>query len=279
MLKIHKPGFYTSIQDRGRFHSRHFGVPVSGAMDQEALKRANALLENPADAAVLEITMQGPELEFEAPTFIVLSGAPLDAELDGEKIQMDQVYPVRAGALLTSGHVLEGCRSYLALRGGLLSEEKLGSRSQYFPVTEQPALNRGMEIPYKPCTEFEPKLLKWSTPGHLREIELKVYPAPEFDRLTQKQIQQLFEAEFQLAKEHDRMACQLSPQIEGHSMQIITSATLPGTVQLTPSGRLMILMRDGQTTGGYPRILQLDEDSQNLLSQKRFGDKVRFVRI
>jgi allophanate hydrolase subunit 2 len=72
------------------------------------------------------------------------------------------------------------------------------------------------------------------------------------------------------------MACQLEPAISGHSFDMITSATLPGTVQLTPAGTLIILMRDGQTTGGYPRILQLDLDSLDLMGQKRFGDKVRF---
>ena len=51
------------------------------------------------------------------------------------------------------------------------------------------------------------------------------------------------------------MACQLEPSLPAHQIRIITSATLPGTVQITPSGRLIILLRDGQTTGGYPRIL------------------------
>ena len=74
------------------------------------------------------------------------------------------------------------------------------------------------------------------------------------------------------------MACQLQPSIEGISTNVITSATLPGTVQLTPAGTLIILMRDGQTTGGYPRILQLDAASLNLMGQKRFGDPVRFLR-
>jgi allophanate hydrolase subunit 2 len=73
------------------------------------------------------------------------------------------------------------------------------------------------------------------------------------------------------------MAYQLTELIEGHDISILTSATLPGTVQLTPSGKLIILMKDGQTTGGYPRILQLSEKSINILSQKKAGDSVSFV--
>ena len=97
--------------------------------------------------------------------------------------------------------------------------------------------------------------------------------------LSERQKEQLLGGEFKLAKEHDRMACQLEPAIDGHALNMITSATLPGTVQLTPAGKLMVLMRDGQTTGGYPRILMLDEASLNRMGQKRFGDIVTFSLV
>jgi allophanate hydrolase subunit 2 len=57
---------------------------------------------------------------------------------------------------------------------------------------------------------------------------------------------------------------------------MLTSGTLPGTIQLTPAGRLIILMKDGQTTGGYPRVLQLSEASICTLAQKKSGDKLLF---
>ena len=279
MLKVLKPGFYTSVQDGGRVHYRHFGVPVSGALDQTALKRANALLENDPGAAALEITMQGPEVEFTEQTFMVLSGSTLEATLDGEAVEMDRVYPVTAGALLTCGHVQEGFRTYLSVKGGFRSEVKLGSRSQFYPVTSGRSLARGRMVPYDPCEEFSPKLLKMSSPGYLREYRLRVFPGPDFDLLSDTQTDKIFGMDFSLSKQHDRMACQLQPAIEGISTNLITSATLPGTVQLTPAGTLIILMRDGQTTGGYPRILQLDAASQDLMGQKRFGDRIRFMRV
>jgi biotin-dependent carboxylase-like uncharacterized protein len=279
MLRIGKTGFFTSIQDQGRFHYRHFGVPVSGAMDQTALNRANALLENDTDAAALEITMQGPEIEFTEPTFMVLSGAPLEASLQGEPLEMNRVYPVPAGAVLTCGHVLEGFRTYLSVRGGFLTEPILGSRSQYYPVTPQRSLIKGSTLAYTACTEFSPKLLKMSSPGYFKEQDLRVLPGPDFDLLTENQVQQVFESEFSVSKQHDRMACQIDPPIDGISTNVITSATLPGTVQLTPAGTLIILMRDGQTTGGYPRILQLDARSLDLMGQKRFGDRIRFKSV
>lgn len=73
------------------------------------------------------------------------------------------------------------------------------------------------------------------------------------------------------------MAYQLEEKMEGHSISMLTSATLPGTVQMTPSGRFIILMKDGQTTGGYPRILQLTKEAISILAQKKAGDKIKFV--
>lgn len=278
MLKVLKPGFFSSLQDLGRFHYRHFGVPVSGAMDQIAIRRANALLENSETAAALEITMQGPELEFTEKTFLVLSGAILEAHLSSEEetLEMNRVYPVPEGAVLRCGHVLEGFRTYLGVKGGFLTAEVLGSRSQYFPVTPESAVKKGAMLPYEPCDEFSPKLLKVSTPGYFKEEVLRVFPGPDFGMLNETQLRQVFETEFTLSKEYDRMACQITPSIEGISTNVITSATLPGTIQLTPAGTLIILMRDGQTTGGYPRILQLDTRSLDLMGQKKFGDRIRF---
>ena len=75
------------------------------------------------------------------------------------------------------------------------------------------------------------------------------------------------------------MAYQLEEYLSAKSHPMLTSATLPGTVQLTPAGKIIILMRDGQTTGGYPRIMQLTQNSIDLLAQKKFGDKVEFTLL
>ena len=72
------------------------------------------------------------------------------------------------------------------------------------------------------------------------------------------------------------MAYQLFPLIKNNLKPILTGPVLPGTIQLTPSGQLIVLMRDCQTTGGYPRVLQLTESAINLLSQKKERDKIKF---
>ena len=60
-LEITRTGLLTTVQDRGRYGYQKFGVPVSGAMDEFALRAANILLGNDDGAAGLEITVLGPK--------------------------------------------------------------------------------------------------------------------------------------------------------------------------------------------------------------------------
>ena len=64
--------------------------------------------------------------------------------------------------------------------------------------------------------------------------------------------------------------------LSSNSFSIITSPVIPGTIQLTPSGKMIALMKDGQITGGYPRILQMNYNSISILSQKKQGDNIKF---
>jgi len=75
------------------------------------------------------------------------------------------------------------------------------------------------------------------------------------------------------------MGYRLKEELIKHSISIITSPVLPGTVQVMPSGKLIILMKDAQTTGGYPRVFQLTEKSIAILAQKKAGDKINFRLI
>ena len=277
MLKVKDPGFYTSVQDLGRYGYRHMGVPPSGALDQAAAARVNHLLENEDSAALLEMTMHGAVLEFTEPTYFALSGALMEVLLNGEPIEEEQVYKVEQGDELDCRHIRQGLRAYMGVRGGLQTDKRLGSRSYFLAVTKARKLSAHEELPYKPCEAYEPRILKLSPARLYKEYKLEAFPGPEYDLLNQKQRELLFGKEFHLAKEHDRMACQLQENLPAHDIPMITSATLPGTVQITPSGKLIILLRDGQTTGGYPRILQLSERALNILAQKRFGDSVRFI--
>lgn len=277
MLKVKKAGFYSTIQDMGRYGFRHMGVPVAGAMDQYAAHRVNSLLENNTGDALMEMTMTGPELEFQEPTFIALSGAELSAKLNGEPISGNEVHQIHEGDILSFGKLVYGLRTYLGIKGGFQSDEVLNSRSFYSPLTPLSQIAEGLEIPYTPAEEYQPKIAHIKTAPFWKENRLQVQQGPEFGILEDQQLERIFAKPFTIAKENNRMAYQLNGMLDANSHPMLTSATLPGTIQLTPSGKIIILMRDGQTTGGYPRILQLTRKSINLLAQKKFGDKVEFV--
>lgn len=276
MLRLLKSGFYTSVQDRGRFGYRDQGVPVSGVMDNLAIEKANGLLENDDNDAVLEITMTGPTIEFEENTYIVMAGAPMSATLNNQPIINYKVYEIRIGDLLSYGRLENGFRSYLAIKNGFKTEKRLNSRSYSKAITSRTFLKDGSAIPYEPCAHFEPKIPELKIDSYFEETVLEVAKGPEFDMLEDKQLEHIFGFDFTVAKENNRMAYQLNEKIEGHKKSMLTSATLPGTVQFTPAGRLIILMKDGQTTGGYPRILQLTDRAISILAQKKSGDTLSF---
>lgn len=276
MLKVLKPGFFSTIQDLGRFGYRDMGVPVSGVMDSAAVQKANMLLENDPNAAVLEMTMTGPKLEFELSTFICISGADLSPKINGESIENYCVVSVSKGDVLSFERLVNGFRGYLAIKGGFKTTKVLGSWSQYFPVTKQKNMILGSEIPYDETISFSPSISEIKTMDNFDQERLEVNRAPEFSFLTDTQLAGLFGKSFTISKENNRMAYQLTELIDADTRSILTSGTLPGTVQLTPSGRLIILMKDGQTTGGYPRILQLSEASICVLAQKKYRDSISF---
>ncbi len=276
MLRVVHTGFFTTVQDEGRFNFRDKGVPVSGAMDSYSAKMANTLLDNAEGDAVLEITMTGPTLAFEAPSFIAITGAEMSASINGNPVPNYKVHAVQAGDVVSFGKLINGFRAYLAIRNGFKTEKVLGSRSYFKPLTTLNRIKEFMELPFEPVTSFEPRILDIRPAPFHKEQRLPVKPGPEYKLLKDQHLELLFSKDFRIAKENNRMAYQLEETIPGHSVTLLTSATLPGTVQLTGSGKLIILMRDGQTTGGYPRILQMSERAISLLSQKKNGDQVSF---
>jgi len=279
MLKVLKSGFFTTIQDRGRFGYLNMGVPASGCMDSFSASKLNKLLDNPLGASLMEITMTGPTLLFEAPTYITLGGANMAITLNNSPIEHFKVYEIAKGDIVSFGKLKKGFRNYLAVKNGFKTDIVMGSQSLYYPLTPISHLKDQTELIYEPCKEFNPKISEIKVDSFLDEQVLHVAKGPEFDLLSDKQLEQLFSRDFSIAKEYNRMAYQIEESILAHSQSMLTSATLPGTVQITSSGKLIILMKDGQTTGGYPRILQLSDKAISILAQKRYGDKISFKLV
>ncbi len=131
-IEVLAAGVQTAVQDwPGRLGLWDVGVPPSGPMDALAHRLANQLVGNAPDAATLECTLAGPTLKFHTDTVIALAGALMPAELDGQPLALWQSHAVRAGSVLTLGRAEHGCRSYLAVGGGLDVPAYLGSRATF----------------------------------------------------------------------------------------------------------------------------------------------------
>lgn len=276
MLRVLKSGFYSTIQDVGRIGYRQYGVPVSGAMDLYSAQFANALLGNDKNAALIEMTMIGGEFQFTLPSMIVISGADMSARLNGKLVPVNTVLSVKSEDVLSLGKAEKGFRTYLAVKDGFKSENILNSQSQYEPLTRIGNIKKAETVKY---LEFKNKFgaskasVKYDN-SVLTSRVLEVHKGPEFKNLSSGQVKKLFATKLKISKLNNRMAYQLEPLLENRLESILTSPVLPGTVQLTPKGSLIVLMRDCQTTGGYPRVLQLTERAINILSQKTSGNTI-----
>ena len=128
-ITILNPGMLTSVQDLGRIGYQQFGVSVSGVMDPRSASIANILVGNDEGEAVLECTMMGPHIRFDAPNIIAITGGDLGATLDGQRIDTYRAIPVNAGQTLRFTMLRTGCRAFVAFAGGLDIPVVMGSRS------------------------------------------------------------------------------------------------------------------------------------------------------
>ena len=279
MIEVVKSGFFSTIQDLGRYGFGHLGVPVSGAMDQSSAKLANEIIGNHIDAAVIEMTLIGGVFKFSCNTHIAITGADMLPKLNNVSVSAYKPIQINKGDIVSFSALTHGYRTYLAVLGGLKTEEVLNSRSFFEPVTVKGLLKNGDTLPIdEKNLVFKDGYSKIKNQCFDSSV-FQVFPGPEFNSLSHKQQELLFGSEFTISNLNNRMGYQLSELIENNINPIITSAVLPGTVQLTPGGRLIVLMRDAQTTGGYPRVLQLSDKAINLLAQKKTADKIRFSLI
>ena len=279
MIKVLKAGFYTTIQDRGRVGFASVGVPVSGVMDSFSSYIANSILGNSLGDAVLEITFGGTQLQFLQDTFISISGGDFSPIINGKRITLNSRIQVFENDVLSFGKINFGVRCYLAIKGGFQIKKVLGSRSFYQNITDDFIIRKNDILSIKETkNQFESANTSIKTiKHHFENNQIECSKGPEFELLNELQKKQIVKKLFSISNDNNRMGYKLNEIIENDLPSILTSAVLPGTIQLTPSGKLIILMRDCQVTGGYPRILQLTERAINQLSQKTTNDKFQFV--
>lgn len=281
-LSFLKPGLQTTVQDLGRLGWQEYGVPVSGAMDKKSFNLANYLVSNPPGNPCLEITLLGPEIHFDADGLIAITGAHLSPKINGRTIKLNHPNKIYAGDILSFGKYTSGCRSYLSVHGEWMRERWLGSCSEVPYTNDVPGLpppitkNTKIEIKYTGLPERE------VTAYIHREqrSSIRIIPGPEYNQFSSQAQQAFFSGSYTISNQSNRMGYRLTEKLKNGIPQeeLISSGTVPGTIQVTQSGQIIVLMADAQTTGGYPRFGVVVSEDLDILAQKKPGDKIEFSR-
>lgn len=289
MLEVRRPGPLASLQDLGRWGRQALGIGTAGAMDLWAARVANAVLDTPEGAPLIELTLGGAELQFGAPGWLALCGAETLATLDGVRVPLCAPVPVAPGGVLRLGVARLGCRSYLAVRGGFDAERVLGSAATDlrggFGGHCGRALRRGDCIAYGADAPGGGTPPRWFTslahPACAPDAPLGLIAGPALEQLAPADRDALFAAAFTVSPDADRMGLRLAeslPSARGLPQQL-SSAVSFGTLQLPPDGRAIMLGADRQTTGGYPVAGVVAAVDHWRIAQARPGDRLRFCPL
>ena len=277
MIKVMDAGFYTTIQDQGRFGFRHLGVPTSGPMDVQAFRLANALLPLKDEQTVFECTLTGPILEINAPLRFVVTGANVPIDLDGQPCAMNQVHFAPKGSRLKFGKISIGVRFYLRFEAIFDLPKYFDSVSFYPALGSLSRLEKGDElsiVSFPNHTKVAHAKVNIAQ-DYLRLSKLDVQPGTDWERLTTAQQKQLMEETHKVLAQN-RMGYRLSSTIVVTAPQLLSQLISPGMVQLTPSGEILIATADCQVSGGYLQVLCLPEEALAVLVQKREGEQLTF---
>jgi len=284
MITVVRSGPLTTVQDLGRPGYAHLGVPRSGALDQAALRRANALAGNRVETAGLETTLLGCALRFEVTARVAVTGAEAVVRIDKQPISTGEAFKVPAGAVLEIGRAHRGVRSYLAVAGGIDVEPVLGSRStDTLSGLGPPKLADGMTLP---IGADSPTMGDLPTVGDLPALEdeadksgevlLGVRLGPRDDWF---EAAGLFAQAYTVTPLSNRVGCRLagSALTRTQAGELASEGVVLGAVQVPPDGQPLIFLADHPTTGGYPVIGVVDDVTP--LAQARPGTTVRFRAI
>ena len=276
MIEVVEPGALTSVQTAdGRPGWRHLGVPVGGAADAWSARLANRLVGNADDAALLELTLSGPELRFHAATAIAITGGSFEATLDGLPLPPFVGRPAREGSLLRVG-IGDVARGYLAVSGGIQVPLVLGSMATDlrtgFGGLEGRALRAGDRLAVGPPSG---SIRRWT--GSTRAGAIRIVPGPhhallDADALTRRS--------WVVGTEADRAGVRLDGELLEASEREVDSMGLPiGSIQVPADGRPIVMLADRPVTGGYPVPACVIRADIGRVAALRTGDRVTFASV
>lgn len=301
-IRVIKPGLLTTVQDLGRPGSQRYGVTPGGAADAGALRLANLLVGNPEGAAGLEITLAGPTLQFVEEALVAICGGEFEATAAGQRLPIWRPVWLKAGTELAFGAARTGCRTYLAVAGGFAVPRVLGGRGTYlaagFGGFEGRALRTGDILKVGPASLWARRLAvalagaqpwnqaRWeigaaARPRYAAAPTARVIRGPQWDWFGGEARENVFRERFTVTRRSDRMGLRLAGSALNleSPREMVSEGVVVGTVQVPPDGQPIVLLADGQTIGGYPKIAVVATCDLPLLAQLRPGDTIGFQEV
>jgi len=290
MIEIVKPPPFATVQDFGFPAGRAWGLPPSGAMDPVLLGLANGLVGNPPGAAAIEWALGPGTIRTDAKTRIAVLGVASIAVDDVVLEPPGLAFPVAAGATISIEPGALHRYSYVAIAGGIAVPAVLGSRSTYLPGgiggLAGRRLQEGDRLEVGAATDasvgdFAVVVPELREPAELDALVIRVVRGPQWDHFEAAARERFFREVFQVDVASDRLGYRLSGapiQPREHST-LASEAACPGAVQIPDGGQPIVLMPDGPTVGGYPKLAVVIRADLRRLAQCGPGRSIRFREV
>jgi len=288
-IRVLKPGFFTTVQDFGRYGYTHLGVSPAGAADRMSLRIANRLVDNDQNTPALEVTLLGATLKFEEDAIIAVTGAACECKLGSHDVPGATAVEVPAGAVLSCGSMSSGARSYLAIQGGIDVPRIMGSASTHvgacFGGLSGRRLRSGDLLPIGVRSKSSKSKVRSLRPGALDRMQsyspLRVTRGAQQEWFGPQSFATLFSSAYVMTEQSDRAGLRLSGATlrPREQSQLLTDGIPLGAIQVPHDGQPIILFVDQQTTGGYPKIANVIAADMHRVGQLRPRDEVRFVEV
>ncbi|WP_325051416.1 5-oxoprolinase subunit C family protein [Streptomyces corynorhini] len=282
-LTVVRAGVATSVQDLGRPGLAHLGVPASGPADRRSFRLANRLAGNPENTPAFEVTVGGLAVTLSAPRYVAVTGAPAPVTVDGLPVHDATLLRLPAGSVLAIGRPWAGCRTYLAVSGGMEPERVLGSASRDSltglgpdPVAAGSRYGLG---PARPVPGV-PLELAFSVVPCGGPITVRFRWGPRHELFGAADRHRLAHAPWRVSAQCDRVGARLTgAALAIGSVDLPSEGTMRGAIQVPPSGEPIVFLADHPVTGGYPVIGVVTDADIDLLGQAVPGDELRLTPV
>ena len=269
-------GLFANVQDNGRKGYKHLGTPQGGFIDGELAKLANEMLGNHANTACIEFFGSGLEIRFSANTSLAIAAYNVSFTVNGKFFQETSSLCIESGSVVKILSLHASNWGYLSVKGGFILEEVMGSCSMMKGVTIIDRISKNMVLPYSPHTNRYAESFLRIEPKNKREF--RIMKGPEFGNLPTEIVGKIFGQLHTISSSSSRQAIVLDgPELKVNNAEIPSGYTPIGTIQITPGGKIFILMNDGQTTGGYARIGFLALNDISYMAQIPTGSSIRLI--